>query len=284
MSSLQTALDECVAHWGTSCCWKGACCIHLSEFARHARANHITTELALKWASQPAHAQPSQWANRLGMVRRFAQYCLPNDPRTVVPPPDLLPHRYRRVAPYIYSDQEIIHRLEAARQLPSTIGSRPSTFATLFGLYAACSLRANDALRLDRGDVDLSNGVPAIRETKFGKARYAPVHPSTLPALQRAKLRDRLCATPSSSRFLPFRSRNPGDIRMSEPMTRCDGHLSKSLARSACAAHVTRAVPVCMGYATGWLSKYFSSGTPPRDRSRAASASAKRVFGPHACH
>ena len=42
------------------------------------RADYITAELALKWATQPAHAQPAQWANRLGMVRRFARYCLPN--------------------------------------------------------------------------------------------------------------------------------------------------------------------------------------------------------------
>jgi hypothetical protein len=81
------------------------------RFARHARADHTTTEPALKWATQPAHAQPSQWANRLGMV---ARYCLPNDPRVVVPPPNLLPHRYRRVAPYI--DQEIIVSACSRRQ------------------------------------------------------------------------------------------------------------------------------------------------------------------------
>ena len=205
MSSLQTALDEYLAvrrALGHKLLLEGRLLRRFIEFAKHARADYITTELALKWATQPAHAQPSQWANRLGMVRRFARYCLPNDPRTVVPPPDLLPHRYRRVAPYIYGDQEIIRLLETAKQLPSTVGLRPSTFATLFGLYAACGLRANEALRLDRGDVDLTNGVLAIRDTKFGKARYVPVHPSTLRALQRyAKLRDRLCPTPSSSRF-----------------------------------------------------------------------------------
>jgi integrase/recombinase XerD len=116
------------------------------EFAKHTRADYITTELALKWATQPANAQPCQWANRLGMVRRFARYCQPNDPRTVVPPADLLSHRYRRVAPYIYNDQEIIRLLKAARQLPSRIGLRPHAFATLFGLYVASGLRANEAL------------------------------------------------------------------------------------------------------------------------------------------
>jgi hypothetical protein len=37
-------------------------------------ASHITTELALRWATQPATAHPSTWAGRLGMVRGFATW------------------------------------------------------------------------------------------------------------------------------------------------------------------------------------------------------------------
>jgi integrase len=209
MSSLQTALDEYLAvrrALGYKLVLEGRLLRRFIEFAKRARADYITTELALKWATQPAHAQPSQWANRLGMVRRFARHCRPNDPRTVVPPPDLLPHQYRRVAPYIYSDQEIIRLLKAARQLSSAIGLRPHTFATLFGLYVASGLRANEALRLDRDDVDLINGVLTIRDTKFGKTRYVPVHPSTQRALQRyAKLRNRLCRIEQSQVLLSDR-------------------------------------------------------------------------------
>jgi integrase/recombinase XerD len=96
MSSLQTALDDYLAvrrALGYKLLLEGRLLRRFIEFAKHARADYITTELALKWATRPAHAQPSQWANRLGMVRRFARYCRPNDPRTVVPPPDLLPHQ-----------------------------------------------------------------------------------------------------------------------------------------------------------------------------------------------
>ena len=74
---------------------------------------------------------------RLGTVRRFAQYCSAIDPRTIVPPPDLLPYRYQRPTPYIYRDEEITRLLDAARQLPSATGLRPHTYATLFGFYVA---------------------------------------------------------------------------------------------------------------------------------------------------
>jgi integrase len=92
--------------------------------------------------------------------------------------------------------------LAAARRLPSTTGLRPHTFATLFGLYVCTGLRANEPLRLDRGDVDLVNGVLTIRETKFGKSRYVPIHPSTQRALRRyAECRDRCCRDPATPSF-----------------------------------------------------------------------------------
>ena len=66
------------------------------EFAEKEKASFITIKLALEWATQPKDAQPAQWANRLGMVRNFAQYHSTIDPRTEIPSAELLPYRYRR--------------------------------------------------------------------------------------------------------------------------------------------------------------------------------------------
>jgi integrase/recombinase XerD len=158
MSPLQTALDEYLTvrrALGHKLRLSGRLLQRFVEFADHAGAIWITTELALEWATRPADAQPAQWANRLGMVRRFAQYCSAIDPRTAVPPPDLLPHRYRRPAPYVYRDDEIARLLEAATRLLSVIGLRPHTYATLFGLYVATGMRCNEPLQLNRDQVDL---------------------------------------------------------------------------------------------------------------------------------
>ena len=54
-------------------------------FAETTGASHITTELALRWARQPAEAQPATWTWRLGMVRRFALWRSATDARTEVP-------------------------------------------------------------------------------------------------------------------------------------------------------------------------------------------------------
>jgi integrase/recombinase XerD len=206
MSALQAALEEYLAArraLGHKLRVPGRLLQRFVVFADASGATHITPEIALAWAMQPAAAQPAQWANRLAMVRRFARYCCAIDPRTVVPPSDLLPHRYRRPSsPYIYRDEEIARLIEAAKRLPSTLGLRAHTYATLFGLYAATGMRCSEPLRLDRRDADLVEGVLTVRDTKFGKSRYVPLHPSTLRALKvYVAWRDRSYPNPVSPSF-----------------------------------------------------------------------------------
>jgi hypothetical protein len=55
------------------------------------------------------------------MVRLFAEYRSATDPRTEVPPAKLLPDLYHRKPPYIYTDEQVLRLIEAARQLPSTV-------------------------------------------------------------------------------------------------------------------------------------------------------------------
>lgn len=205
MNELHAALDEYLSvrrALGVKLRLVGRLLKTFADFAEREGAAVITADLALRWATQPAHVQPAQWANRLGMVRRFAQYRSAVDPRTEVPPPDLLPFRFRRPMPYLYSDEEVARLLEAARLLPPASGLRPHTYATLFGLYAVTGMRTNEPLHLDREDVDLTQGVLTVRGTKFGKSRFLPIHPSTQRALQDyAERRDALCPRPLAPSF-----------------------------------------------------------------------------------
>lgn len=43
-------------------------------------------------------------------------------------------------------------------------------------------MRVSEACRLDRTDVDLRHGVLTVRDSKFGKSRDIPIHPSTTAA------------------------------------------------------------------------------------------------------
>jgi integrase/recombinase XerD len=180
----------------------GSCLRNFVAFLQAQGASHITRELALRWATQPTNDLPSTWAWRLGMVRRFAVWLSAFEPRTEIPPAGLLPHRYRRKLPHIYSDKEINRLLRQTQQLPSPKGLRARTYTTLFGLLVATGMRVNEALGLDRQDVDLDRGTLFIRRTKFGKSRYVPVHHSTVDALKKyGQARDRIFPAPLTPAF-----------------------------------------------------------------------------------
>lgn len=172
------------------------------DFADCANASHITTDLALRWAQEPRQAQPATWALRLGMVRRFAVWLSASDPRTEVPPAGLLPHRFERKRPYIYSDAEIIKLVRAASQLPSPLGLKGHSYSTIFGLLAVTGMRINEALSLDRDDVNLEEEILRIRRTKFGKSRLIAIHESTRHILANyARARDRIIRHPVTAAF-----------------------------------------------------------------------------------
>jgi integrase len=167
----------------------------LSDFVGHleaTRVDTITLDAALSWAMRPSDADPSWWANRLSAVRVFARHLHALDPVHEVPPADLLPARTPRATPYPYATTDIAALMAAARGLRSAL--RAATFEALVGLLAVTGLRIGEALRLDRGDVDLDEGVLQICDTKFGKSREVPLHTSTVEALAAyARRRDRLC-------------------------------------------------------------------------------------------
>jgi len=204
MSDLQTALQEYLAlrrALGFKLRLAGGLLHRFVQFAEKKGATCITTELALQWATEP-QCDPSQWANRLGMVRRFAQYRSATDPRTQIPHQGLLPHRYRRKPPYIYRDDEVARLIQAAQRLPSPLGLRAATYSTLLGLLSVTGMRISEPIHLDCVDVDLVEGILTVRQTKFGKSRLVPVHPSTQKVLRYyAGLRDRIFPRPTTPSF-----------------------------------------------------------------------------------
>lgn len=151
----------------------------------------LTVEIMANWARQDkTHGdQPSTWARRLKNLRSFCRYLQQFGPRTEVPDDSIFGRVGQRLAPHIYSEQEIIDLLAAAHNLDSFIpGLRGATYETLFGLMASTGLRISEALHLLDSDVDLKLGLLTIRKTKFAKSRYVPLHPTTIKALKQYRV------------------------------------------------------------------------------------------------
>lgn len=175
----------------------------VEQFAAYldgAGAEHLTIAAALSWARQPIGARPVWWAVRLSTARGFARFLSAVDPATEVPPAGLLPEPNHRAVPYIYSDEDIEGLRRAAGRLNTE--HRADTYQTLIALIAVTGMRVGEAVRLDGDDVDLGEGLLTIRNTKFGKSRQVPLHPSTVEALAAyARRRDERRSVPKSPSF-----------------------------------------------------------------------------------
>jgi len=169
-------------------------------FLEEAGEDRITTELALRWATRPVDASPYYWRMRLGTVRGFARYLATVDPTSEVPHEELLPGTYTRVAPYLYSEAEIVALMTA-----TDIFGPPmlrATYRTVIGLMASTGIRIGEALGLDRHDVDLIDGALHVRAGKQRKQREVPLHHTTTNALREfARERDRRAPVPETPAF-----------------------------------------------------------------------------------
>jgi integrase len=157
----------------------------LREFVDFMERQPESAELAhatVTWAARTG--SPGTQARRLSIARQFLTYVQALDNGVTVPGPGLLP-RARRSPPRLLSAHDVIRLMDAARQLGPRDALRPHTITAYIGLLASCGLRAHEAIRLTLEDVALAATPPrlTIRQTKFRKSRFVPIHATTAAAL-----------------------------------------------------------------------------------------------------
>ena len=138
-------------------------------------ASTVTIEAALDWAQQSPTGQPTTVGpRRMTAARGFARYLAGTYPGTEIPPLGLM------------GQARILIRSPL----------RAATYETLVGL------RIGEAITLDRSDIDWSESLLLIRESKFGKSRLVPLHSTAMQALSAyAQLRDELEPRPEEPSF-----------------------------------------------------------------------------------
>jgi len=190
----------------------------LARFARYvAEVGHrgpLTADLMAAWARQAKDGQGNRAtaARQLRLLRPFTRWLGQFEPATEVPDEAIFGSIPGRVAPHIYREQEIVELLAAAKQLGPPGSLRAAVTETLFGLMACSGLRISEALGLQEADVDLKAGVLTIRQSKFGKSRLVPLHPSAVEALARYRTQRarQVRTTPEGPFFVATRGRRLG--------------------------------------------------------------------------
>lgn len=167
---------------------------------RRAPGKPLTSALALDWAtSRPGRRRTH--AGWLSMVRCFARYCAALDPKTEVPDTSLLGPVAQRTRPHIFTGKQIRLLLARARTLTTRFSPlHPLTYETLISLLACTGMRPGEAIRLQLDDLNPATGRLRIAPCKSSPARFLPLHPTTLQALQRYK-KARMSLFPGGNRL-----------------------------------------------------------------------------------
>jgi integrase len=116
------------------------------------------------------------WHVKLSELRTFYQYAVSRGYVDKAPLPAIVPKRPPAFVPYVYSHDELARLLQAAKSFERpSLG--PGTLHVILLLLYATGLRVGELLRLDRADVDLSECLLTVRQSKFGKTRLVPFAP-----------------------------------------------------------------------------------------------------------
>jgi integrase/recombinase XerD len=148
-------------------------------------ATRVQNDLAVEWATARIKVPVSDalFARRMDAVRIFARFQYGLDPATQVPADAIGGRRYRPKEPNVFSQTEIAALLVGADTLSPRF--KALTWRTLIGLLAATGMRPSEACHLTLSDIDLTNGVIEVLQTKFGKSRLVFIHPTTATVLAR---------------------------------------------------------------------------------------------------
>lgn len=176
------------------------------KFCAAKRCQRLTTATAMEWARGYEADSRSAASQRMRLLRDFATYWKMFDPKTEVPPRELVQKTPRRGHPYIYSAAELRKILAACNDFRAERGRtnpiRQETFHTMFGLMMSTGLRRAEAIDLMRHHVDLDRGTLLIEMTKFRKSRLIPLDKTVVERLRAyAKYRDSVISSPACENF-----------------------------------------------------------------------------------
>jgi integrase/recombinase XerD len=161
---------------------------HLYEFdfylsKYHANAKTVTKQMVVGFLENAKLMGLKDHNGRLTSLRVFLRYLFQFDTSTYIPEKSLAVPYKVKTKPHIYTRNQVLRLLEAAKLLPPDSSLRPYTYYTIIGLLWVTGLRIGEVVRLNVEDVDLRQGLLYIKKTKFSKSRIVPISKSSTNAL-----------------------------------------------------------------------------------------------------
>lgn len=144
---------------------------------------NLTKELVIGFTAKRENEHPMTQMRRESLVRQLAIY-LNNIgvPAYVLPE---YPHERSSFVPYIFTKEQICSLLKVADNLPYAYRSPNMhyVYPFLIRLLYCCGLRISEALSLKVSDIDFSEKVITIRQSKYNNSRLVPISESLFKCL-----------------------------------------------------------------------------------------------------
>lgn len=124
------------------------------------------------------------WHEKHSSLTRFYQYAISRGHVTSAPLPRAIARASPQFVPYIYSSDDVRGLLKATTSYRKVhVLLEPHTFRAILLMLYGAGLRISEALSLRMADVDLSQALLLIRESKFYKSRLVPIGPQLQQAM-----------------------------------------------------------------------------------------------------
>jgi len=144
----------------------------------------VNPELVSKYLAGTNPVITASWHGKHQALRGFYRYAISRGYTETSPLPIVIPKRPQPFIPYIYNVKELRALLDACfiyQKYKSRL--EPYMIRILLLLLYGAGLRISEAISLTLADVDLSQALLTIRETKFRKTRLVPIGKQLTQAL-----------------------------------------------------------------------------------------------------
>jgi len=182
----------------------------LWQFSRemgHLNIDQVRPEAVASFL-QGAGALSATWALKFRVLSGLYRFAISRGHVQGSPLPTGLPRLPPQQSPYVYSSDELRRLLEATSALH--VGHsrlQAPMYRTLLLLLYGGGLRIGEALALTLHDVDLTERIVVVRNTKFYKARLVPIGPKLTQELATYIALRRRLPLPASDNSLLFTTR-----------------------------------------------------------------------------